>query len=231
MEAGVPEAATQLGVSPERVRQLIHDGVLPASRVSGRWILDSGDVRRLVGPRPPGRPLAPRTAWGLLALAEGRVPEWLNHVERSRLRARLRARPQVGDLASSCRRRSEVHRLRGHRSIGRHVLALPGVVRTGSAARGHDVLDLRRVEVYLRPAELRGVVEGLGLERAHEDANVIVRVPPAGLWPFSDSEAGPATVAVDLWDAGDPRARRAATRLFDRLLQERRFEPGWRGGE
>jgi len=40
MEVGISEAAQRLGVSAERVRQLIHADKLPARRVSGRFLID-----------------------------------------------------------------------------------------------------------------------------------------------------------------------------------------------
>src|SRR5688572_11796964 len=80
---GVRAMAAHLGVSPTRVRQLIGEGRLPATQVSGRWVLDARS--RFGQPlRRPGRPLEPRNAWGLLLLAEGRLPEWLDRSERSR---------------------------------------------------------------------------------------------------------------------------------------------------
>jgi hypothetical protein len=223
---GVRAMAAHLGVSPTRVRQLIGEGRLPATQVSGRWVLDARS--RFGQPlRRPGRPLEPRNAWGLLLLAEGRLPEWLDRFERSRLRARLRGDPLIEDIAAWCRRRAELHRFMGHPSVLDRVRQLPGAVVTGASAQGHDILDLRMIEVYLRAASLRATVRTLALEPAGPEANVLIRVPSAGLWPFDVGEAGPATVAVDLWEAGDSRSQRAADALLQRLLREARFEPGW----
>src|SRR5438132_13525980 len=109
MDVGVAEASAQLGVSPQRVRQLVQEGLLPARRVGGRWIFDTEALSRRVETRPDGRPLSPRVAWGLIGLLEsGQAPD-LDPAERSRLRARLRRRPAIGEFARWCRNRSEVH--------------------------------------------------------------------------------------------------------------------------
>jgi hypothetical protein len=55
--------------------------------------------------------------------------------------------------------------------------------------------------------------------------NLLVHVPAIDHWPF-DERAGPVTVALDLWDAGDARSRRTATRMFTRTLTAHRAGTG-----
>ena len=65
----VREAAEQLGVSSERVRQLINAGSLPARRSSAGWLLRADAVaERTHSAARAGRPASPRTAWAILCL-------------------------------------------------------------------------------------------------------------------------------------------------------------------
>jgi excisionase family DNA binding protein len=221
----VAEAAVALGVSPQRVRQLIRNGALPALRVGGRWLLDARVLDGVHRSPQPGRPLEPRNAWGLLLLAEGVEAPWLDRVERSRLRARLRRRPRLADVVRWSRRRAEMQRFRAHGAALPRIAAFPGTVRTATSATGHDLLDLGSSHVYVPSEDVPRLVREFALE-PDVAGNVVVR-SPVGVWPFADaSEAGPATVAADLWELADPRSRRAADRLFDELLAQRRYELG-----
>jgi excisionase family DNA binding protein len=40
------EAARSLGVSPNRIRQLVSSGQLPASRIGRNWVIRRADVER-----------------------------------------------------------------------------------------------------------------------------------------------------------------------------------------
>ena len=61
------EAAAALGISPMRVRQLIQDGTLRATKFGHVYMITRGDVAGVVR-RPPGRP--PRH----LSLPTGETP-------------------------------------------------------------------------------------------------------------------------------------------------------------
>jgi len=78
--------------------------------------------------------------------------------------------------------------------------------------------------MYLSAAGLEALRRGMRIIDGGEDPNVIVRVPTVDAWPFPEGRAGPVTVALDLWDAGDVGSRRAGDALFRRLLSEGRFE-------
>lgn len=218
----VAEAAKQLGLSEQRVRQLIAANMLLAERVGARWLLDRAEVAKHEAGRPSGRPMSPRMAWGFLLALDGSMPVWIYSRERSRIRQRLRRRPDVADAAAWCRHRAAAHRFVGHPSAVER-LRRSEVVLTGVAADG-AIVDVNYVEAYVRPSGLRRLQRELVLEPAgpFEEPNVVLRVIPPGLWPFVEHRAGPATVAVDLWDAGDARSRREARALFDRLVT------GWR---
>ncbi|HVW30995.1 MAG TPA: helix-turn-helix domain-containing protein [Acidimicrobiia bacterium] len=225
VEMGVDEAAAQLGLSQHRVRYLIHSGRLPARRVAGRWLVERADVERLAEGRSPGRPLSPRVAWGLIALLDRGDAPWLSAPERSRLRARMRAAPSLDQLARACRGRAHVHRLHVHPGALPRALAWPGAVPTGASAGGHDVVDARQGELYLPEADVVRLRKELRARPAgSDDANLVIRVPAGGLWPFPDGAAGPMAVALDLWDAGDSRSRRAAQRLYHRARAVANYE-------
>lgn len=233
VEIGVKEASERVGVSQHRLRHLIHSGGLPARRVAGRWVLEADAVDRYAEYRQPGRPLSPRVAWGLIDLLEsGRAPG-LSAPERSRLRVRLRSRPYLGELARLCRRRAMPLYLRVHPGALPRALAWAGVVPAGSSARGHDVVDPSRVEVYLPEQAVGPMSRALRARPASRaEANLMVRVPAGPRWPFSDGKAGPVAVAFDLWEAGDSRSRRAAERLYRAASAAERYErPQSKGGD
>ena len=223
MELGVSDVAERLGVSANRVRSLINAGELPARRVVGRWVVDE-DAVAAGQIRQSGRPMSPRVAWGLISLVEnGRALE-LDPAERSRLRRRLRADPKLEQVVVQARRRNVVHRLRVHPAALPRARNWPGAVASGASARGHDVIDLGVVEIYLSADEVESLVRKLHAWPADRDANLIVRVPAVRQWPFKGEVAGPVAVALDLWESGEPRSQRVAQQMWSRELAAGRFE-------
>jgi excisionase family DNA binding protein len=233
VEVGVDEAAQRAGVSQHRLRYLIRAGELPARRVAGRWVLEVDAVDRYAEYRRPGRPLSPRMAWGLIELLQsGRAPA-LSAPERSRLRARLRAGPSLEELARLCRRRANLLYMRVHPGALPRALEWDGAVLAGASARGHDVVDPAGAEIYVPEQAVAPMSRALRARPASRaEANLVVRVPPGARWPFSDGKAGPVAVALDLWEAGDGRSRRAAERLYRAATAAHRYErPRPKGGE
>jgi excisionase family DNA binding protein len=101
-QVSVAEVAKRLGVGVQRVHQRIADGSLPAERVGSQWVVNEADILPLSDRRGPGRPLSPRSAWALVAIAAAQAPEgpyqepssasWLRALapaERSRAKRRL----------------------------------------------------------------------------------------------------------------------------------------------
>src|SRR5438067_4159754 len=114
----VADAARELGISAERVRQLIQNGSLAARRVGGRWLVDDESLnRRAQGSRLAGRPFSPARAWALLALASGECPDWLPDREVRRLRNVLAHRGVKG-----------VHHQLGQRAKPEHWYVHPSLV-------------------------------------------------------------------------------------------------------
>ena len=88
---GVADAASELGVSCRRVRQMLARGTISGQRVGNTWVLDPSVLEPLKRQRPAaGRPWQPESAWALLAVASGRDAA-LSPSQRSRARRRLNA--------------------------------------------------------------------------------------------------------------------------------------------
>jgi len=214
---GVPDAAERLSVSPARVRVLIHRGDLVADQVAGRWLVDPGSVERVAArPRRAGRPFDPRAAWALLAMADGRSPDWVAGSERSRLADVLASRAVI-DLVGQLGRRAAVERWHVHPSLLDRIADDEDVVVAGP--RGSEELagDRSGLEVYVRPDAAARLRDTYRPDDSGRDANLVVRVVE-GPWPFAreDRRAWPSVVAVDLLEEHpeDPRCREVAARLL-----------------
>lgn len=90
MVLGVNDAAKKLGVRPERVLKLIHDGRIDAQRVGSRWIIDEGALSSRVWIKSPGRPMSAKNAASLAQALEGQVPSELDPIEKHRLQKHIR---------------------------------------------------------------------------------------------------------------------------------------------
>lgn len=67
----VAEAAKRLSVGVPRIHQRIADCSLRAERIGSQWVFGELSLLRVVESKAPGRPLSARSAWTLIALAEG----------------------------------------------------------------------------------------------------------------------------------------------------------------
>lgn len=206
-----------LGVSAERVRQLINSGRLDARRISGRWLVDPGSADRLARrERRAGRPWAPARAWGLLALAAGRNAPWLADADVRRLREVLADRG-LAALAPQLQRRADRRSWYVHPGMLDDLLAEDGVVVGGAGASGW-LRDRGPVEVYLAADLVDRLVRRYVPDVSAAEPNVIARVVN-GPWPFLPGEraAWREVAAVDLLERGDDsRARRVALELLRR---------------
>jgi hypothetical protein len=209
-----------MGISPERVRQLIAAGAMPAVRVGGRWVIDDGDVTR----RAEGRPWSEAAAWALLWSALGRSAPWLSVKQRQRTGQRLAVgvRSHVERLSS----RAQPEWFRAHPSaLGRLVRDARLVAGGLSAARAvdADVVAAEHADGYVRASDVAGLLAEYGLERSTAlRGNVVLRVL-ADVWPFNpDERAAPALVlALDLLESADDRTSRAGRSLLESALGPR----------
>jgi hypothetical protein len=231
----VAEAATQLDVEPEQVRDLAHAGVLDSIKVPGGQSLligvDSIARRRAAQPRP-GRPLSAANAWAMLWLADHRRPQWASAKELTRVRHYL-ARP-LSRWPGLLSRRAAVHRARVPDAVVKRVESLPGVCRGGvAAAIGHgaplvDVLGGAAPfpwrELYLAPVAMAAVHRMRGVGWDSSAPNVLLRALPADVpsavieWVTCEAEVPAAVAAADLLEQGEQRARHAAAELLGRKV-------------
>ena len=215
----VSEVALELGVSRERVRQLIASGSLPAVRVGGRWVMNGGEAKRL----PEGRPWGEGAAWGMLWLVLGRPAPWLSVKQRQRVRVRVGegVRGHFERLSSRAVARS----FGGHPSVVARLVEDVRVVVAGVSAAagvGADLVVSGRVDGYVRAGDVAALVAEYGLESVPiGEGNVVLRVV-SEVWPFDERErvAPRLVVALDLLDDADGRTKRAGDSLLDLALGE-----------
>ncbi|MHB1091202.1 MAG: helix-turn-helix domain-containing protein [Ilumatobacteraceae bacterium] len=225
------EAAAQLGVTARRVRALIKQGDLDAVRAGRTLLIEPESVaRHQARGRAPTRPLSPRMSWAALLSEIGttdveRVSKafGLSSSERGRL-MNLRRRP-TADWTWLARRRAHTHRYAVRPAYLADVVSTSGVVPSGISALDYYNVNLttraNTAEVYAQAH----VVETLAREfalRADAAGNLIVHVLPEidAVMQFLEGRTTmpSATVAIDLLEAGESRARRAGLELLDHLL-------------
>ncbi len=216
----VVDAARLLRLSVQRVRVLLSEGELPGRKVAGRWLVDRSAVdRRVRDGKLSGRPYSPAHAWGLIALAGGDNPWWLDASNRSRLRRQLRERDLV-DLVPSLARRGRRLALRAHASDLRRIEVEPDVVRSGVSAASEHRLEIVApgvLEAYIPSARLSALEQRYRLKPS-ADPNLILHAID-GPWPFApDQGVAPKLAAVlDLLDHDDERSRSAGRRALKRF--------------
>lgn len=229
----VGEAAERLGVGVARIHQRIADGSLRAQRIGSQWVVDELSVLRVAERKDPGRPLSARSAWAIIALAEGDEDALaaLAAAERSRAKARLaellalvvrapKSEQDVRRVASALRL---MFRSRAERVCRSAVDAdLPRLREdrhwesiTNPAMSGIASLD---VEGYLAAADVEVVARDFLLMPAEADANVVIHVLPEGQKSYADSKL---LLAVDLAERRGPREELRAAQLLREIAKER----------
>lgn len=224
----ISDAARILKLSPARVRVLASRGLLPATKIAGRWVVDAGAVEQRRKEKPPeGRRFTARNAWAAMLLASGESPP-LDPVVRSRLKKALLLEGLQG-LAPRFRDRAEVDLCRSHPGEIPYIFEDDTLMRSGiSAARsvGSDLLAGREADGYVRESELQGFLNRHALSPVAGDAkgNVRLRVVPDNAWSNLDldgrSVAPKAAVALDLVGERDPRSQAAGKKLLREIDRE-----------
>ena len=214
------EAAERLGVSPRRVRQMLSDGTIEGHRVGRGWSIEERAITTAAACRRPAhRPWTARSAWFVLALADGTEPRCSSY-ERSRAERRLAVGlPNLLDRLGSRARRLSFYTHPGTRD---RIAVQPGVVRTAASAspeRGLGIVGSGPLDAYLKSSDLQAIRDAFVMEERSERANVVFRAVEDQLWPFPGgaSVAPPSVVAVDLLESQDERSRRAGAELLQRL--------------
>lgn len=213
------EAAEALGLTADRVRQLVAAGTIGSRRIGRRYIVRRDDVEaRLEAGAPSGRSYAPRRAWALILLAGGTVPDGLDPVTVSKLRAVLRDR-SLWQIRSRLGRRAGRRDLRAHSSDLGRLEADEGVQLTGARHAPDVGLGLvapdAPVELYVDAATADRLVARYAL-RPSERPNVRLRVLPPGVSRWLAGRVAPRlAVALDLAEDRDPRAQAVARQALD----------------
>jgi excisionase family DNA binding protein len=216
----VSEAATALGITRQRVSQLIADGSLRASQAGNQRLVRREDVEARLDLTPGGgRRFSPRRAWALILLAGDVVAPGLDYTTLSRLRSVLH-RQDLWILRSKLSSRAERRSLRAHSSDVARLLTEASVVRTGPRAAAEAGLGLvapeAPIELYVDGATADRLVEHYSM-RPSETPNVVLRVVPDEVRAWLHEPLAPrAAVALDLADDHDPRAQQVARDALSR---------------
>jgi excisionase family DNA binding protein len=232
----VHEAADCLGVSMERVRQMIHAGQLAARRSSAGWLIPAESLKERSGNVYVGRPPAPQTAWSAIAVLDaamahasesppGRAVPVADLIPDRRVRHRvlrlLASLPDPVADAGPWRRllsaRGQVRRLWAHPGVLDRLAGDPRVSRGGTEAVpvGDDGLTARpgRLELYVAEADAEDLVRQYRMRDDSDGQVHLVIVPssvPPGLAPGGGAPVAAPAAASDLLEEDDPRARHAA---------------------
>ncbi|MFN8036132.1 MAG: helix-turn-helix domain-containing protein [Acidimicrobiia bacterium] len=192
------DASALLGVSVERVRQLVVAGELPGRRFGNVWVVARDAIAaRRHSPGVRGRPLEAARAWN--EIVAGRVD-----LERA---GRYRRRAEVVRAAMSEADAAALPALAGARISGGR----------GAIEHGELLSDAVGWDIYVP----RSGYERLGANVAFVPdsfGNVVLRVVDDDVWAELPPApvAPPGAVALDLLESGDPRLWIAAEHLAAR---------------
>ncbi len=207
------EAAAALGLTRQRVLQLVGDGALRSRVLGHQTLVRREDVEARLELRPAGgRRYSPRRAWALILLWDGAAPPGLDAPTLSRLRTV--ARRGLWDIRARLGSRAQRRDLRAHSSDLARLAAESAVVRTGPRFAAEAGLGLvapdAPVELYVDAATARRLERRYAL-RPTDEPNVVLRVVPDEVraW-FAGPVAPRAAVALDLADDRDPRSQQVA---------------------
>ncbi len=217
---GVPEAAKQLNVVEQRVRQMLAAGVLLGQKLGGVWVVDPVDLRRLVNERRPGgRPLVASSAWDVLRFLDGqplsgsRLFRAKNHVDRK----------SIDRLVQCLRSRAQIRYYVAHDGVLQDVgndgrIVLGGI--SAASAHNADVINEGKVEGYVKASDLDSLVSDYALTHNAELANMVLRVVDDNGWPFEENQriASRVVVAVDLLESNNDRSIRAGQKLYEEAV-------------
>ncbi len=213
----ISDVASELDISPQRVRVLAKRGLIDAAKVGNRWLVKDIGARR----SHPGRPLSAANAWAVLALLSGEDPAWVVPSVRSRLRRRMREPGWLARAIASSQPRASVEKLR----------VLPGdlkrlegrsPVRSGLSADFPEY-DLRpesgSLDAYVSRRDYESIDERFRPLADAARPNLILRIPEQD-WVLRRADRAPlAVAAADLLNADDPRVRRSARDLISKLSE------------
>lgn len=213
------EAAVLLGVSERRLQAMAEEGMVSATKISGRYLFERSELEDLSRiERRDGRPLAPRTIWMVLLHASGeRVPRGIGRGAKPALDL-LRARGLIG-LRHDLRHRGERRAFRVHPGVLDRLRDSPELVLSGISAAHEHGLGLGssgEVEAYVRVSDVEDLTTNFALTPS-SDGPVVMRAVEDDAWMLSTRFAPIAAVALDLADARDARSVEVGRRCLESL--------------
>jgi excisionase family DNA binding protein len=229
------EVAERLGLSERRIRALVERGDLDAVRAGRTFLIQPESVARhqAIGPVRT-RSLSPRMSWAALLSDIGttdieRVSKGLklSYSERGRLMDLQRR--AASDWTWLARRRAHTRRYAVRTAYLADLINADGVLISGISALERHSADLTTRadtgEVYAEAPLVEALTREYAL-RSDATGNLIVHVLPsidavARLLQERTTMTS-ATVAVDLLETGESRARRAGLKLLDQILKRKR---------
>lgn len=230
----VVEAAQRLGVNPSRVHARIREGSLAAEKIGNQWVIALDDLRHISRHAGPGRPLSPRSAWALLAVAaKSPAVRELSPSDRSKARSRLRDLIGPASFETSSVE-ATLDRVLGNRASRRLLVAAPRDLASIRADERVHVSGVSRpesnmsagdsVEGYVSVADLPDLVDDYLLSDAsRRRANVVLHVVggDVGLRSLSLDvvAASPLAIAADLAEYGNVRELGEAVRILGELAE------------
>jgi excisionase family DNA binding protein len=223
----VREAASILGVSPQRIRAMLTSGELSGVKVSGVWIVEDLSARERASAEPePGAPFSEVNAWAIMDLASGGEAKYVSSRDRWRARQALEEHG-LERIAARLRKRGQKLQFAAHPGV---LLALredPRLVPSGASvpvsslsASGSDT------DAYIRQDDLASVVSAYALAPASADAPGNVRLRPVLRGQLLDGRdsAPPAAVALDLLGMPDARSARVGRKLLGEIQARRSWQ-------
>ena len=199
---------------------MLADGTIDGQRIGRDWVIGEHALDVAVSRRRCAhRPWHPRSAWAVLALADGGEP---GGTASQRYRAVRRLEVGLLNLLECLSSRAIKHRLYVHPATRDRIAAESGVVRTAasaSPAHGLDIIDFGPLEAYVSQSTLESLCERFVIDERNDRPNMVLQVVRDDFWPFGDdAEVAPAAVvAVDLIESEDGRCKRAGAQLLKRL--------------
>jgi hypothetical protein len=190
-------AADLLGVSVERVRQLVVGGQLPGQRFANVWVVPKDAIAaRRHSPGVRGRPLGPRRAWQELV-----------------------AGPIDLQRPGRYQRRANVVRCQMSRADSDSLPEMVGALRSGVLAAidlGAELAQDDGVDLYLSAKSFHGLEARIAFV-PDAAGRVVLRVVDDDAWNLiPDGAVAPRNaVALDLLESGDPRHWIAGEHLVD----------------
>jgi excisionase family DNA binding protein len=248
----VREAAEILGVSVQRVRQMLHAGQFVARRSSAGWLISANSVKARSKGLHRGRPAEPRTAWAAINLLASAAEQSLvdppdgplaaaKVVADRRLRHRvlqlLAAMPDPGAdeepwlrLLSS---RGQVRRFWVHPGLLDRLADDPKVSLGGASAVPTYVEGLTkgpdRVEIYVGAAEVEALIRRYRMRESPDGQVKLVIVPlsvSSEHLPAPDNPVSVPAAAAGMLEEDESRVHHAAVGCLQ-LCHRALHDIGW----